>query len=229
MTLSTLKQHINRHPQLKSRMHRLMFRNARPRWWVKHLLNPLVFRHGKGVVIRRQTVLNVSPINRFRVGHHSTIEEYTVVDNGVGDVIIGNYTRIGIRTTLIGPANIGSHVILAQNIVVSGLNHSYEDPDIPIHQQGVKVASIRIEDDCWIGSNSFIAAGITIGKHAIVAAGSTVTKDVPPYTIVAGNPARIIKQYDKGKGLWVRIAHNEIRTDNPPQSGKRSHVKNQDE
>ena len=111
MTLSTLKQHINRHPQLKSRMHRLMFRNARPRWWVKHLLNPLVFRHGKGVVIRRQTVLNVSPINRFRVGHHSTIEEYTVVDNGVGDVIIGNYTRIGIRTTLIGPANIGSHVI----------------------------------------------------------------------------------------------------------------------
>lgn len=149
--------------------------------------------------------MNVSPINQFRLGEGSTIEEYSVVDNGVGNVIIGNQTRIGLRSTIIGPVQIGDHVILAQNIVISGLNHRYEDPERPIHQQGVNTATVVIGNDSWIGANSVITAGISIGKHVIVGAGSVVTKDIPDYTVVVGNPARIIKKLDTSSGKWIKI------------------------
>lgn len=202
--LASIKEKIIRSPKWKARIHRMMFCNARPRRWVKFLLNPLFFHHGKGAVIRRQTVMNVSPINVFRLGEHATVEEYCVIDNGVGDVNIGSYTRIGLRSTVIGPATIGSHVILAQNVVLSGLNHTYRETDTPIHRQKVTVSPIILEDDVWIAANSVITAGVTIGRHAVVAAGSVVTKNVPAYTVVAGNPARIIKRYDEVKQEWVK-------------------------
>ena len=147
--------------------------------------------------------MNVSPINQFRLGTHSTIEEYTIVDNGVGDVLIGDYTRIGLRSTIIGPVQIGNHVILAQNITISGLNHHYENPQLPIHQQGVATAAIRIEDNSWIGANSVITAGVQIGKHVVVGAGSVVTKNIPDYSIAVGNPAKVIKKYDFSLKKWI--------------------------
>ena len=205
MYFSLIKHRINQKPQLKKFIHRIMFHNARPRWWVKHFMNPLVLRHGKGAIIRHQTVMNVSPINKFYIGTNSTIEEFSVMDNGVGEIIIGNHTRIGLRNTIIGPVHIGNHVILAQNVVLSGLNHNYEDISLPIHLQGVSVAPIIIEDNAWIAANSIITAGVTIGKHAIVAGGSVVTKNVPPYTIVAGNPAKAIKRYQSESQKWIRI------------------------
>lgn len=205
MFFASIKEKIKRSPVWKARIHRMMFCNARPRIWVKLFVNPFLFRHGKGAVIRRRTILNVSPVNQFRIGEKSTIEDYTVIDNGVGDVIIGNHTRIGLRSTIIGPAQIGDHVILAQNIVLSGLNHNYENPDRPICRQGVTARRIRIEDDSWIGSNVVITAGVTIGRHSIVGAGSVVTKDIPPYCIAVGNPAKVIKKLNCSTGEWIRV------------------------
>lgn len=75
----------------------------------------------------------------------------------------------------------------------------------PIRKQGVNVSPIVIEDECWIGANSILTAGVCIGKHSIVAGGSVVTKSVPPYSIVGGNPACIIKQYDFLQNKWVKI------------------------
>jgi acetyltransferase-like isoleucine patch superfamily enzyme len=60
-------------------------------------------------------------------------------------------------------------------------------------EQGVTRSFVKIEDDCWIAANSILMAGVTVGKGSIVAAGSVVTKDVPPFSIVAGNPAQVIK------------------------------------
>lgn len=199
-----IKRILSKSPSRKAYIHRLMFSNARPRWWIKYLVNPLVFKHGKNATIRRKAIINVSPINQFRLGAYSTIEEYSVIDNGVGNVIIGDYTRIGLRNTIIGPVYIGNHVILAQNVVLSGLNHSYQNISIPIHQQKVNAQSITIEDEAWIAANSVITTGVTIGRHAIIAAGSVVTKDVPSYTVVAGNPAKIIKRYNQEKQIWIR-------------------------
>lgn len=202
-SIDSIKERIKRSPRWKARVHRLMFSNARPKRWVKWLLNPLLFHHGKKSVIRRQTIMNVSPVNQFRLGTCSVIEEYTVIDNGVGDVIIGDYTRIGLRSTLIGPVQIGNHVILAQNITISGLNHCYENPQLPIHQQGIATAITRIGDDSWIGANSVITAGVQIGKHVVVGAGSVVTKNIPDYCIAVGNPAKVIKRYDFTSQKWI--------------------------
>lgn len=204
ISLASLKEKINRSPKWKARIHRMIFHNARPRWWIKHILNPLYFHHGKGSTIRQKNILNVSPINIFKLGKESTIEEFCVIDNGVGNVIIGDYTRIGLRNTIIGPASIGNHVILAQNVVVSGLNHIYKEIAYPIHQQGVITKVVIIEDEVWIAANSILTAGIRIGRHSIVAGGSVVTKDVPPYCVVAGNPAKIIKRYNFEKQIWIK-------------------------
>lgn len=64
---------------------------------------------------------------------------------------------------------------------------------------------VIIEDDCWLGFNCEVLSGVHIGKHSIVAARAVVTKDIPPYSIVAGNPARVIKQYNFETKLWEKI------------------------
>lgn len=204
LSLNSLKIKIKSSPKWKARIHRMMFYNARPRWWVKHILNPLTFRHGKKAVIRRQTVLNVSPVNQFHLGDKSTIEEYSLVDNGMGDVIIGNDVRIGVSNVLIGPVTIKNYSGLGPHVILSGLNHFYEDITRPSRLQGAYASPIVIEEDVWIGANSIITAGVTIGRHAVVAGGSVVTKNVPPYTVVAGNPAKVIKRYDFNKQSWTK-------------------------
>lgn len=178
---------------------------SRPRLWVKLLVNPLKHKKGKGARICWNTRMDVLPFNDFSLGKNSTIEDFSVVNNGMGAVLIGDNTRVGISNVLIGPIQIGNHVIIAQNVVMSGLNHGYEDIKTPIRMQPCTTAKISIGNDSWIGANSVITAGVTIGKHAVVAAGSVVTKSVPDYSIVAGNPARIIKQYNEVTGNWEKI------------------------
>ncbi len=202
----SLKENIKSNPKLKKlTIWALTPKNQpRPRLWVKLFLNPLKHKKGKGSKIRRRTRIDVLPWNNFSLGNYSTIEDFSTINNGVGDVIIGDRTRIGLGNTLIGPIKIGNDIMLAQNIVMSGLNHGYEDITKPIHDQPVTTAQITIEDEVWIAANSVVVAGVTIGKHAVVAAGSVVTKDVPAYSIVAGNPAKIIKEYNFETKKWER-------------------------
>jgi acetyltransferase-like isoleucine patch superfamily enzyme len=106
---------------------------------------------------------------------------------------------------ILGPVLIGNNVVLGIGSQVLGLTHDFEDIEIPIKDQGVSGTKVIIEDDVWIGGNCVIIQGIKIGKHSLVAAGSVVTKDVEPYTIVAGNPARPIKKYDFDTKIWIKI------------------------
>jgi len=197
---------IKSNPRLKHLvLWMLMPKNqARPRLWVQWSVNPLKHHKGKGSLIRRRTRIDVLPFNNFVLGNDSTIEDFTTVNNGVGDVIIGDRTRIGLGCTLIGPVKIGNDIMFAQNIVVSGLNHGYADINIPPSLQAVETKQIVIEDNVWIGANSVITAGVTIGKQSIVAAGSVVTKAVGAYTIVGGNPAKVIKQYNFETQKWEK-------------------------
>jgi acetyltransferase-like isoleucine patch superfamily enzyme len=203
----SLQEKIKQNDKLKKLLLRMMMpRNqARPRLWVRWFVNPLKHRKGKHVCIRRRTRMDVMPWNLFAIGDDSTIEDFATVNNGVGDVVIGDRTRIGLGNTIIGPVRIGNDIMFAQNIVVSGLNHGYEDIHTPISVQPTSTKEIIIEDEVWIGANSVIVAGVTVGKHAVVAAGSIVTKDVPPYTIVAGNPAKQLKQYNPKSKKWEKI------------------------
>jgi acetyltransferase-like isoleucine patch superfamily enzyme len=202
-----LKEKIKSNEKLKKLVHWsiLIPNQTRPRLWIKYFINPFYHKKGKGAIIRRRTRLDVVPWNRFELGANSTIEDFAAINNGVGPVIIGDRTKIGLSNTIIGPVTIGNDIRLAQNITLSGLNHNYEDINIPIHKQGVSTAPISIEDNTWIGANVVVLAGVTIGKHAIVAAGSIVTKDIPPYSVAVGNPARIIKQYNFETSKWEKI------------------------
>ena len=177
---------------------------ARPRWWVSLFVNPFVHKRGRGSVIRRTARLDVLPFRKFSIGKKTIVEDFSCINNGMGDVLIGDHCTIGIGCILIAPVTIGNNVILAQHICMSGLNHGYEDIHVPIKDQKCSTAQITVEDDCWIGANAVIVAGVTIGKHSIVAGGSVVVKDVPPFSIVGGNPAKILKQYNPKTALWER-------------------------
>lgn len=203
----SLKDSIKNNPKLKKLIHWMLVpsREARPRFWVKILINPFLHKRGIGSVIRNKTRMDVLPFNQFILGNNSTIEDFCTINNGVGDVLIGNETLIGMGNTIIGPVTIGNHVIFAQNIVVSALNHEYRNINIPIHEQKILTNPVVIEDECWIAANVVILAGVTIGKHSVVAAGAVVTKSIPPYSVAVGNPARVIKTYDFNKEEWVRI------------------------
>ncbi len=191
---------------LKKLVHRLLIPKdaARPRLWVKVILNRFYHPRGASSEIRKNTRLDVFPFNRFVLGDRSVIEDFCTINNGVGDVIIGDDTLVGIGNVIIGPISIGSNVILAQNIVASGLNHQYKNIDIAIYKQEITTSKITIEDDCWIAANVVITAGVTIGKHCVIAAGAVVTKNIPPFSVAAGNPAKVIKQYDAGLKEWVK-------------------------
>jgi acetyltransferase-like isoleucine patch superfamily enzyme len=204
-----LAEKIKGNPKLKKIVHHLLIPSgeARPRLWVKLLLNRFIHTRGRGSTIRFNTRMDVLPFNKFSLGRGSVIEDYCTVNNGVGDVHIGSNTLIGMSNVIIGPVTIGNNVIFAQNIVASGLNHGYQDITMPIMHQKVTTAQITVGDDCWIAANSVITAGVTIGKHCVVAAGSVVTKDVPDYSVVAGNPARLLKQYDETTKEWIRADH----------------------
>jgi acetyltransferase-like isoleucine patch superfamily enzyme len=198
---------IKSNPRLKSLVLYLIIpKEARPRIWVKWFINPFKHKYGRGSLVRWRTRLDVVPFNEFTLGADSIIEDYTTVNNGMGNVHIGTRTFIGIANVLIGPLCIGDDVIIAQNVVFSGLNHGYANLSLPIKDQPCSTADIVVENEVWIGANAVITAGVRIGKHAVVAGGSVVTKDVPAYSVVGGNPARILKQYDFDLNKWAKPA-----------------------
>lgn len=166
---------------------------TRPRWFIR-MLAPLYQHRGKHSVVRRSARMDTPPYRKFSLGDYSVIESFACINNAVGDVVIGDHTRIGLHNTIIGPVTIGCHVNLAQGITVTALNHNFEASDKRIDEQGVSTTPVIIEDDIWIGANAVILPGVTIGNHSVVAAGAVVTKNVPPHSLVAGVPAKIIKQ-----------------------------------
>ena len=190
-----LRQGLNGSPRLKRFLDRLIMnqRDARPRWYVR-LLAPLYQHRGRGSKIYCSARMDTPPYRRFSLGRRSVVESYCCINNAVGDVVIGDATRIGIHCTVIGPVTIGSHVNLAQGITVTALNHNFSDPSLRIDEQGVSTKAVVIGDDVWIGANAVILPGVTIGSHVVVAAGAVVTKDVPANTLVGGVPAKVIKQ-----------------------------------
>jgi acetyltransferase-like isoleucine patch superfamily enzyme len=189
-----IRQRLKESPKLKQWIDYIIMnqRDARPRWYVR-LLAPLYQHRGHGSKIYHSVRMDTPPYRRFWLGRRSVVESYCCINNAVGDVTIGDYTRIGIHCTLIGPVCIGNHVNLAQGITVTALNHNFEDSSKRIDEQGVSTKPVVIGDDVWIGTNAVILPGVTIGSHCVVAAGAVVTKDIPDHTLVGGVPAKVIK------------------------------------
>lgn len=125
-------------------------------------------------------------------GKNINIEHGAFLASGKG-IEIGNNSGIGLNCRITGPLSIGNDVMMAPGVNIVTQNHEISDTEIPMRLQTAEKKKVTICDDVWIGVNAIILPGITIGKGSVVAGGAVVTKDVAPYSIVGGNPAKVIR------------------------------------
>jgi len=122
----------------------------------------------------------------------------TVMIRQPWNVTIGNHCSINHNNIFqagykYGKITLGDHVLTAANCMFIAYSHAYDSLDEPIKEQGYYDAPIVIEDDVWLGHGVTVMAGVKIGKGSIIGAGAVVNKDIPPYSIAAGVPAKVIK------------------------------------
>jgi acetyltransferase-like isoleucine patch superfamily enzyme len=106
---------------------------------------------------------------------------------------LGDDTSLNPHVTTAGTVRIGHGVRIASHVALYGFNHTFDDLETPIWLQPLTVEGIVIEDDVWIGTHVVVCDGVTIGAHSVVAAGAVVTRDVPAWSVVAGVPARVVR------------------------------------
>ena len=113
---------------------------------------------------------------------------------------IGDNSGVGVRCELNGPVEIGNNVLMGPEVVMYTVNHEFKDPNVNIQDQGYRPKQkIVIGNDVWIGRRVIVLPGVRIGNGAVIGAGAVVTKDVPDYAIVGGNPAKILKMRTENK------------------------------
>lgn len=123
-------------------------------------------------------------------GENVNVERYARFGRGV---TLGDRSGIGINASIGEQTHIGSDVMMGPDCVIYTRNHRFDRLDIPMREQGYgPVEPVEIGDDCWIGGRVTILPGVHVGNGAVIAAGAVVTKDVPPYAVVGGVPAKII-------------------------------------
>jgi maltose O-acetyltransferase len=125
-------------------------------------------------------------------GENVNVEKGANFGTGKG-ISIGSNSGLGVNCHVRGPLKMGENVMMAPEVTILTSNHNFEDINKPIIEQGHSIKKVEIGNDVWIGYRAIILPGVSIGNGAIVAAGSIVTKDVPEFAIIGGNPAKIIK------------------------------------
>jgi acetyltransferase-like isoleucine patch superfamily enzyme len=110
-----------------------------------------------------------------------------------------------LQVVVFGSVTIEDDVMFAANVYVADGGHAFDRVDLPFKYQGIaEPAPVRIGRGSWIGQNAVIAPGVTIGEMVVVGANSVVTRDVPPRSVVAGAPARVVRQWDDERKAWTR-------------------------
>lgn len=157
---------------------------------------------GRNAVIEDYVEIQALSRQGIRLGNNTSLGRYTVVRStgnyggrigegfNLGDgSSLGPYCYVGCS----GHISIGRNVMIGPRVSFFGENHVFTDISIPVRDQGVEWEPVAIEDNVWIGSHAVILPGVTVGAGAIIASGAVVSKDVPPYAIVGGVPAKIIR------------------------------------
>ena len=113
----------------------------------------------------------------------------------------GTFLNLGVMVAAMDLVEIGSHCMLANGCMVTDANHRFDDPDKPVTWQGFSSKGpTRIGDNVWLGANVVVTSGVTIGERCVIGANSVVTSDIPPFSIAAGAPAKVLRAvvYDDG-------------------------------
>ena len=154
-------------------------------------------RLDKNVVIERDVMMNAGDDSSFiEIGANTYLFYHCVLITSGGWIRMGKDCTVNSFAVLYGNGglDIGNGVRIAPHVVITAMNHIFEDPNIPIWKQGIKAGGIKIEDDVWIGAGAKVLDGVTIGRGSIIGAGAVVTRNVPAYTLAVGVPARVIKK-----------------------------------
>jgi acetyltransferase-like isoleucine patch superfamily enzyme len=142
-------------------------------------------------------VLEAFREGRLEVGEHTLFEPGVwITAPGSARIRIGSgsFLNLNVMVAAVGLVEIGDHCMLANGCFVTDGNHRFDDPTQPVTWQGFTTKGpTRIGDNVWCGANVVVTSGVTIGERAVIGANSVVTTDVPPYSIVAGVPARVLK------------------------------------
>ncbi len=165
----------------------------------------LIRFHNINACIEKEANIHYPKINRIDIGADSYVGKYStlIVDDGIGRksvhscISIGSNTYIGEYNNIRaagGKISIGNDCLISQHITIVSSNHCFRKNSlIRLQPWSLSKNSVIIDNDVWIGANCVILPGVHINEGAVVAAGSVVTKDVPAYGIVCGNPARLLK------------------------------------
>lgn len=167
-----------------------------------------------GLPLRTGVWIRARVMRRF----FASMGEDTVIQAGMRvtnpeKIAIGSHCNFarGVFITGGGGVTIGDWVGFGPDVKVWSVNHRFDDPDRPWLLQGWEMKPVVIEDDVWLGANVFLMPGVTIGKGAIVSACAVVGKSVPAYSLVAGNPARVVGWRKKPEAVEVASAVKELQ------------------
>jgi acetyltransferase-like isoleucine patch superfamily enzyme len=165
------------------------------------LVNTSYLKIGRGVTIQDGVTIDALSKNGVLLGANCNVGPMTIIQAtgvltrlGIGLSIgensgIGGFSFVGCG----GGVVVGANVIMGQYVSFHSENHLFENVEQPIRTQGVTREGISIGDDCWIGAKSTFLDGANVGRGCVVAAGSVVKGYIPPFSVVAGVPARVIK------------------------------------
>lgn len=156
---------------------------------------------GRGVTLDDDVIIDALSRRGVTLGDNVTLARGSVIQAtgamtqlGVGlemgaNSNLGHYSFVGAA----GGVRIGANVLIGQRVSFHSENHTFERTDMPIKAQGVTQQGIEVEEDCWLGAGTIFLDGVTVGRGSVIAAGSVVTKDVAPFSVVGGVPARLIR------------------------------------
>jgi len=141
-------------------------------------------------------VLEMFRSGRLTVGAHAFFEPHVWLTSEAGRIDIGSgvFLNLGVMVAALDHVCIGDHSMLANGCVITDANHRFDDPTVPVPWQGfTSKGPVVIGDNVWLGANVVVTSGVTVGERCVVGANSVVTTDLPPFSIAAGVPAKVIR------------------------------------
>jgi galactoside O-acetyltransferase len=150
----------------------------------------------QGRRLRCEHGVTVHGFGNVEIGHNVSIMEHSFLYAVDGQLVIGNNFSANRNVCLDagqGTITIGDNCLIAANCVLRAADHRFDDPEIPIRLQGHASGSIVLEEDVWLGSNVVVTRDVRIGRGTVIGAQSVVTRDIPPYSVAYGVPARVIR------------------------------------